>query len=209
MNALVLVDIQNDFLPHGALEVKDGDQILPVVDQLLNLPFDVIVATKDWHPPDHGSFAIQHQKQMGEHVLLNGVDQILWPIHCVQGTPGAEFSTAWNWHKVEKVFYKGTDQNVDSYSTFFDNGRRRSTGLAAYLHEKGVHNIYVAGLATDYCVKYSVLDGLRLGFNVIVVADACRAVNLHEGDEAQAFETMRNAGAAIMPSKDVAKVLLS
>lgn len=203
MNALLLVDIQNDFMPNGALAVKDGRQILPVVNALLELPFDVIAASKDWHPPDHGSFAVNHRKQPGEHIALGGLYQILWPVHCVQGTKGAEFSDGLNSGKVEKIFYKGTDKNIDSYSTFFDNGHRKSTGLDDYLREKGVDTIYIAGLVTDYCVKYSALDAIHLGYHVHVISDACRAVNLKKGDEEKAYEVMRKAGAKIITSKEI------
>lgn len=204
MNALLLVDLQNDFLPNGALPVKEGDQVLPVVNRLLDLPFDIVVATKDWHPPDHGSFAKTHQKKPGEKIILNGLDQILWPVHCVQNTAGAEFSKDWKSQKAQKIFYKGTDKNIDSYSTFFDNGHLKSTGLEEFLREHSIENVYIAGLATDYCVKYSVLDALQLGFKVHVITDACRAVNLKEGDEELALKEMALAGAKMTTSKQVA-----
>lgn len=203
MNALLLVDIQNDFLPGGAMPVKEGNAILPIVNDLLERSFDQIIATKDWHPENHGSFASTHHKQPGEHVLLGGEDQVLWPIHCVQNTQGSEFSNGWQSHLVKKIFYKGTDPTIDSYSTFFDNGHRKSTGLEVYLKENGVKNIYIAGLATDYCVKYSVLDALHLGFQVYVISDACRGINLNEKDEQNAFEEMHQAGAKILSSKEI------
>lgn len=203
MRALVLVDIQNDFLPGGALAVKEGNAILPVVNQLLNKPFDVIVASKDWHPPDHGSFAATHHKKPGEHIILEGLDQILWPTHCVQDTHGAEFASGWNFHKVHEVFCKGTDRKIDSYSTFYDNGHLRTTGLEAYLKGKGVTDLYVAGLATDYCVKYSVLDALKMGFHVYVVKDAVRGVNLRPDDSQTALEKMQKKGAHLIDSKQI------
>jgi nicotinamidase/pyrazinamidase len=203
MTALILVDIQNDFLPGGALAVKEGDQIIPIVRQLLEKHFDTIVATKDWHPPNHGSFAVTHGKRPGEHTILDGIDQILWPVHCVQGTPGADFGPGWDTSKVQKVFYKGTEQNVDSYSTFFDNEHRKSTGLEKYLRDRAITDIYLAGLTTDYCVKYSVLDARTLGFNTYVIQDGCRAVNLEEGDEKHALDSMRTAGAQILNSKQL------
>lgn len=203
MRALVLVDIQNDFLPGGALAVKEGNAILPVVNQLLNKPFDVIVASKDWHPPNHGSFAATHHKKPGEHVILEGLDQILWPTHCVQDTHGAEFASGWSSHKVHEVFCKGTDRKVDSYSTFYDNGHLRTTGLEAYLKGKGVTDLYVAGLATDYCVKYSVLDALNMGFHVYVVRDAVRGVNLSPNDSQEALEEMQKKGAHLIDSKQI------
>jgi len=204
MNALLLVDLQNDFMPDGALGVKEADQILPIINKLLEMPFDVIVATKDWHPSDHGSFAKNHRKQPGEHVILGGLDQVLWPVHCVQKTNGAEFAIGWNSTKVKKVFYKGTDKNIDSYSAFFDNGHLKSTGLDDYLKENSVENIFIAGVTTDYCVKYSVLDALYLGYHVYTISDACKAVNLNEKDEDESYKAMRSAGAKIITSKEIA-----
>lgn len=201
MTALLLVDIQNDFLPGGALAVHEGDQILPIVNQLLEKEFDFIIATKDWHPINHGSFASTHHKQPGERILLNNLEQILWPIHCVQHTPGAEFAAKLNSAKIDKIFYKGTDQNIDSYSAFFDNEHRKSTGLAEFLREKKVRDIFIAGLATDYCVKYSALDGAKLGFNIFVVADACKGVNLQPNDTTNAINEMQQAGAKIIFSE--------
>lgn len=202
-NALILVDLQNDFLPGGALAVNHGDQVIPVVNDLLNKNFDVVVATKDYHPENHGSFAKSHGKTPGSHVDLYGLDQILWPVHCVAGTNGAEFCSGWNQEKVEEVFYKGTDKTIDSYSTFFDNGHRKSTGLDDFLKSRRVKKVFIAGLATDYCVKYSVLDALELGFEVFVVSDACRAVNLGQEDDKIAIEEMRKAGAHIVTSKEI------
>lgn len=201
--ALIIVDLQNDFLPGGAMPVKEGDKILPVVNKLLQHPFDFIVATKDWHPADHGSFAEVHGKMPGEHVNLGGVDQILWPVHCVQGSFGAEFSPKWNWSNVGKVFQKGTDKNIDSYSTFFDNGHKKSTGLENYLKSHGITDVYIAGLAMDYCVKYSALDALKLGFNTYVIVDACRAINIKAGDEERALKEIEEAGGKLISSKDI------
>lgn len=201
MTALLLVDIQNDFLPGGALAVHEGDQILPVVNQLIEKKFDIVIATKDWHPVNHSSFASTHHKQPGDRILLNELEQILWPIHCLQHTPGAEFASQLNNAKIDKIFYKGTDQDIDSYSAFFDNGHRKSTGLAEFLREKKIRNIYIAGLATDYCVKYSALDGAKLGFNVFVVVDACKGVNLQPDDTKNAVDEMEQAGAKIVFSE--------
>lgn len=208
MKALILVDLQNDFFPGGALAVKDGDKVLPAVNRLLQKKFDAIAATKDWHPSDHKSFAPIHGKKVGEVIDLNGLPQILWPVHCVQGTPGAEFAPGWEAGKIEKIFHKGIDKNIDSYSTFYDNGHRRKTGLEDFLTERKIKDLYIAGLATDYCVKYSVLDALKLGFNVIVVSDGCRAVNLHPDDEQLAYEEMRQAGAKILTIQEIEEVKL-
>lgn len=206
-SALILVDLQNDFMPGGALEVKSGDQILPVVNMLCDCPFDRIIATKDWHPVNHMSFAENHNKKPGEHITTCGVDQILWSTHCVQHTRGAEFHPGWSSEKVDRVVQKGTDPLIDSYSTFFDNGHQKKTGLHDFLQEENIHYLYIAGLATDYCVKYSALDAKHLGYHVVVIKDACRAVNLKAEDETNAFEEMRRAGIEIIHSKDVLECL--
>lgn len=205
MKALILVDIQNDFLPGGTLAVPEGDEILPVVNQILSFPFDAIVATKDWHPPDHVSFAPNHNKAVGQTVLLDDLEQILWPVHCVQNTPGSGLSPAINKEKIEKVFHKGTDEAIDSYSTFFDNRHLKATGLGDYLKERGIEDIYLAGLATDYCVKYSALDALKLGFNVFVITDACRGVDLQSDDSKKALDEVAAAGAHLTTSHEIAE----
>lgn len=203
MKGLLIVDVQNDFLPGGALGVKNGDQILPVINKLLDYPFDVIVATGDWHPYRHGSFAETHGKGVGEVIDLKGLKQILWPRHCVQKTSGAEFSTGWNHQKVHQIFHKGTDENIDSYSAFYDNGHLKSTGLHEYLQTKGIKTLYVAGLTTEYCVKYSVLDALSLGYKVYVIRDACKPVNLHPHDEEQAWQEIIRQGASVISSLEL------
>ncbi|WP_068466754.1 bifunctional nicotinamidase/pyrazinamidase [Candidatus Protochlamydia phocaeensis] len=205
--ALLIVDVQNDFLPGGNLAVKQGNEIIPLINALVHYPFDLIIATKDWHPSDHGSFAANHGKRTGEHVKLAGIDQILWPTHCVQGTRGAEFAPGWDTTCINKVIYKGTDPSIDSYSTFFDNGHLKSTGLETYLREQSIKDLYFAGLATDYCVKYSVLDALKLGFNPYVIADACRGVNLQPQDSQQALQLMQRAGAVLVSFKDLEGVM--
>ncbi len=203
MSALVIVDIQNDFLPGGSFAVKDGDEILPIINQVLDKPFDLYLATKDWHPKDHGSFAAVHKKKTGDVIQLDGIEQILWPIHCVQDTPGADFSPRLNTRKFEKVFHKGTDKNIDSYSTFFDNEHRKSTGLDTYLKERGIKNVYLSGLTTEYCIKYSALDARALGFNVYVIIDGCRGINLHPDDAKKAIEEMKKAGVHLIKSSDL------
>src|SRR5215216_2024309 len=148
-----LVDLQNDFLPGGALAVPHGDEVIPLADELQS-HFDLVAATKDWHPPDHGSFAGNHpDKKPGDRIILDGIEQILWPVHCVQNTKGAEFGPFFNTSRIAHVFHKGTERNIDSYSTFFDNAHRRPTGLAYYLEKRGINEIYLMGLALDYCVK--------------------------------------------------------
>jgi nicotinamidase/pyrazinamidase len=184
MDALILVDIQNDFCPGGSLAVAGGDEIVPVVNELQK-KFNLVVATKDWHPPGHASF------------------ETLWPPHCVQNTEGAEFAPALDTSRVAHVFLKGTDPAVDSYSGFFDNEHKRATGLGDYLRAQGVTDVFICGLATDYCVKFSALDALRLGFRTTVVEDACRGVEVNAGDAARAVEEMRAAGAAIVESGEL------
>ena len=200
MKALLLVDLQNDFLPGGALAVPEGDEVIPVAN-LLQLHFDLVVATQDWHPADHGSFAASHPgREPGEVIELGGQPQVLWPVHCVQGTPGAELAPGLERPKIEKVFFKGVDREVDSYSAFYDNAAERSTGLGEYLRDTGVEEVYIMGLATDYCVKFSVLDAARLGFATYVVEDGCRGVELRSGDCQRAYEAMRLAGARLVSS---------
>lgn len=199
MKALLLIDIQNDFLPGGALAVREGDQIVPVVNALLD-SYDHVVATQDWHPADHKSFASEHaDRRVGEVIELDGLAQVLWPDHCVQGTAGAEFTPDLNDSRIAHVVRKGTDREIDSYSGFFDNARRKATGLEAHLHGHGVDEVHIAGLATDYCVKFTALDAIDLGFRVEVITAAIRGVELQPGDCERAIEEMRNAGVVIRP----------
>jgi nicotinamidase/pyrazinamidase len=203
MKALLIVDVQNDFLPKGALAVADGDQVIPVINALQD-QFDLVVATQDWHPADHGSFAANHpDKKVGDFIDLNGVQQILWPVHCVQGSKGADFHVDLNKDKWVAVFQKGTQQNVDSYSGFFDNNRQGDTGLSAFLKGKDVEELYVCGLATDYCVKFTVLDGLSEGFKTYLIADGTKAVNLQPEDYDRALNEMELNGAHIITSADI------
>jgi nicotinamidase/pyrazinamidase len=203
VKALILVDLQNDFCPGGALPVPEGDRVIPVVNRLLGR-FGLVVATQDWHPPDHGSFAANHPgRKAGEAIDLNGLPQILWPVHCVQNTPGADFHPALDRGRIERVFHKGTDPAIDSYSGFFDNGRRRATGLADFLRERRVTDVFVCGLATDYCVKATALDAAALGFRTHLVDDACRGVQLRPGDIARAIAEMRAAGVVVVESEGV------
>lgn len=201
MRALIIVDVQNDFLPGGALAVPEGDQVIPVINRILD-GYALVVATQDWHPADHESFASQHEgRSPGEVVDLHGLDQVLWPDHCVQGSGGAAFADALDQAPIARVFRKGQDPQVDSYSGFFDNGRRGNTGLAAWLRERGVTQVDVVGLATDYCVKFTALDAAEQGFATRLIEDACRGVNLQPGDDAKAVQAMREAGVAILGSE--------
>jgi nicotinamidase/pyrazinamidase len=200
MKALILTDIQNDFCPGGALPVREGDLIVPLVNLLQPL-FGLVVATQDWHPASHGSFAANHPgKHVGDVVELNGLPQILWPVHCVQNTPGADFHPLLDRRRIARVFHKGTDPEIDSYSSFFDNGHRKPTGLADYLKAQTVDEVFLCGLATDYCVKFSALDAVDLGFKTRVIHDACRGVNLQPGDVEKAIEQMQAKGVAVLAS---------
>ncbi|MDX9980780.1 MAG: bifunctional nicotinamidase/pyrazinamidase [Lentisphaeria bacterium] len=203
MNALLLTDIQNDFCPGGALAVAAGDRVVAPANRLAAV-WELVVATQDWHPANHGSFAANHPgHRPGEIVKLDGIDQILWPVHCVQGTPGAAFHPGLDLGPVAAVFHKGTDPLVDSYSAFFDNGHRRATGLGDYLRERQVRELAICGLATDYCVKYTALDALALGFAVTLVTDACRGVNLRPEDSAQALAELAARGARLATSAEL------
>ncbi|MSO22986.1 MAG: bifunctional nicotinamidase/pyrazinamidase [Acidobacteria bacterium] len=194
MNALILVDIQNDFLPGGALAVPQGDAVIAVANEQ-QTRFDLIGATQDWHPADHQSFAANHVgKRIGEWVSVNGVPQILWPVHCVQETHGANFAGALNKDRWARVFQKGVDREIDSYSGFFDNCRVKETELGIYLQQQGVDSVFVLGLATDYCVKFTALDAASLGFRTHLILDGCRGVNLEPNDAQQAVEEMKAAG---------------
>lgn len=198
MHALLLIDIQNDFLPGGALAVTGGDEIIPLVNALMPR-FELIVATQDWHPPDHGSFAANHpDKKVFESTDLHGLPQTLWPVHCVQKTDGALFPPELDSGRIHRVFPKGTDARVDSYSGFFDNGHRGDTGLASWLREQGVTELTLCGLATDYCVKFTALDALECGFKVNLHLPACRGVNLQSGDVESAIVAMKEKGVALI-----------
>ncbi|WP_373493664.1 bifunctional nicotinamidase/pyrazinamidase [Aquiflexum sp.] len=198
--ALIIVDVQNDFMPGGALAVKEGDIIVPTINDLQS-KFDLIVATQDWHPSDHGSFADNHEgKKIGEFIDLSGVNQILWPVHCVQGSFGAEFHKNLKRDKWKAIFQKGTNPLVDSYSGFFDNNKQGDTGLSEYLKNQGVEEVYICGLATDFCVKFTVLNAISEGFQTYLVVDATKAVNLQSGDYLKAVEEMKAAGAIIIVS---------
>jgi len=205
MKSLVIADIQNDFCPGGALAVPEGDRVIPVVNRL-QPHFELVVALQDWHPPNHGSFAASHEgRTPGDVIELDGLEQVLWPVHCVQNTFGAAFHRDLDQARFARVFQKGTDPNIDSYSGFFDNGHRKATGLGDYLKEQRVSDVYVCGLATDYCVKLTALDALSLGFATYLIEDACRGVNLKPDDVLQAIEQMRRQGVRAIKSSEILK----
>jgi nicotinamidase/pyrazinamidase len=205
MKTLLLIDIQYDFLPGGELAVFRGDEVVPVANRLIPL-FPLVVASQDWHPPNHGSFAIHHPgKKTGDVIELQGLPQVLWPPHCIQGSRGAELAEDLHRDGIHEVFRKGMDPDIDSYSAFFDNGHRKSTGLAEYLWRRQAGPLYIMGLATEYCVKYSALDALGQGFETHVVEDGCRAVDLAAGDGGRALREMEKAGARRIKSADLAR----
>lgn len=203
MRALLLIDVQNDFLPGGSLAVREGDAVIPVANALM-AKFPLVVATQDWHPPEHASFAVNNPgTQVGQVIEVEGAAQVMWPSHCVQGTRGAEFAEALDRARITEVVRKGVDPAIDSYSGFFDNQRKRATGLAELLRARGVDEVVVLGLATDYCVKFTALDALSLGLKTTVVADGCRGVELTPGDCARALEEVRAAGGAVVTSAEL------
>lgn len=203
--ALIMVDLQNDFCQGGSLAVPGGDDVIPLANQLQDY-FDCVVATQDWHPLEHMSFAANHSgHNIGEVMEINGSTQVLWPVHCVQDSKGAEFHPDLNTEVVNSIFHKGIDKTIDSYSAFFDNAHLRATGLGDYLKGEGVEEVYIMGLATDYCVKYSSLDAKHLGFDVFVIQDACRGVELQNGDILNALNEMKAAGIHLIHSSDIIK----
>jgi len=203
MRALLLIDVQNDFMPFGSLPVPEGDRVVPVANNLA-AHFKMVVATQDWHPAGHGSFASAHPGfSAGDVTDVGGVEQVLWPDHCVQNTPGASFHSGLDVARISHVVRKGTDPAIDSYSGFFDNGHRKDTGLADFLAHARVDAVWIAGLATDYCVKFTALDARELGLAVTIVADGCRGVDLNPGDVDRAAAEMEAAGCAIATSEDV------
>ena len=190
---LIIVDTQNDFCSGGALAVPQGEAVVPVANRIAQR-FTHVLATQDWHPPGHLSFASSHEgRKPFEQIDAPYGAQTLWPDHCVQGTKGAEFHRDLDLRRIELVIRKGFRPEIDSYSAFNENDRRTPTGLAGYLRERGFRRVFLAGLATDYCVHYSAIDARREGFDVVVIEDACRAIDL-EGSLARAFSEMNEAG---------------
>ncbi|MHA7131378.1 bifunctional nicotinamidase/pyrazinamidase [Algoriphagus namhaensis] len=202
-DALLIVDVQHDFLPGGALEVKEGDAIVPVINKLQE-KFDVILATQDFHPSDHQSFAANHpRREIGEQINLHGLSQILWPVHCVQNTRGSDFPENLHQTKWKSIVQKGKNPEVDSYSGFFDNAKRGDTGLDRLLKELGVDRVFVVGLAQDFCVKFTALDSKSLGYETYLVTDATRAVNLGPTDGDDALSEMHSQGIRLIKSTEI------
>ncbi len=203
MRALILVELQRDFLSGGALAVPRGDEVIPVANAL-QTAYKLVVATQDSHPRNHLSFAANHpDRHVGEIIDLDGLKQILWPVHCVQGSNGAAFATDLDQSHIARVFPKGEDPRVDSYSGFFDNGKRKATGLGDYLQEHAVDEVHILGLATDYCVKFTALDAIGLGFTTSLIVDGSRGVELKLGDVDRALDALREAGVTLQKSADI------
>lgn len=201
MKTLIIVDAQNDFMPGGALEVRNGDRIVPVINKIIS-KFELVVATQDWHPAGHKSFAINHPNRKEFEVIdLNGIEQKLWPPHCIQGTPGADFHPQLQLNPVEAIFRSAMDVEVDSYSGFYDNAHLKSTGLAGFLREKGADDLYFCGLAADICVYYTIKDALAEGFKATLIEDA--TVPLFQEDYEKARKDILAKGGRIITSEEL------
>lgn len=202
MEALLIVDVQNDFCPGGALEVPNGDEIIPVINQLSE-QFDIVVQTQDWHPQGHSSFASSHQdKAPFETIEMPYGEQVLWPDHCVQGSKGAQFHPDLNTKNSQLIVRKGFRKQIDSYSAFYENDGETTTGLTGYLKARNIDTLYAVGLATDFCVKWSVVDGIKEGFELHVVEDAVKGIDI-EGSVDQAWQEMLDQGAQKISSSDL------
>ncbi len=202
MKALLIVDVQNDFCPGGSLEVPEGDRIVPVINRLIE-KFDHIIQTQDWHPEGHLSFASSHQgKSPYDTAEMDYGTQVLWPDHCVQGSSGADFHPDLNTTKTQVIIRKGFRKSIDSYSTFFENDQKTSTGLTGYLRERGITELYTVGLATDFCVKWSALDGMEQGFNMHIVEDAVQGIDLN-GSLEQAWKELGDAGVGVVSAAEL------
>jgi len=201
MRALVIIDMQNDFIPGGSLAVPEGDKLVPIINNLQE-KFDLIIATQDWHPQDHSSFAENHSgKKDFEIIELGGIDQILWPVHCVQNSEGAQFHSDLKTQKLEAIFRKGTNKEIDSYSGFYDNAHLKSTGLSGYLNEKGISQLYFCGLAAEYCVYFSIIDALKEGFETFLIEDATKAISKTEFEKAK--KEILHAGGKIITASEI------
>ena len=199
MQALLIIDVQNDFCPPGALPVPNGDQVIPIINRMSDV-FEHVLFTQDWHPPGHRSFASAHPgKHPYESIALPYGSQILWPDHCIQGSPGAAFHPDLNTNRGALIIRKGFRKAIDSYSAFFENDKKTATGLSGYLKDRGITSLYLAGLALDFCVCWSALDGRRMGFDVTVIEDATRGIDT-QGSLAAAYNQMRKAGVELISS---------
>ena len=202
-SALLIIDVQNDFRPGGSLEVPEGDAVIPVVNRVAR-EFPFVVATKDWHPEGHISFASRHEgKEPTDTVQVDGIEQILWPDHCVQGSTGAEFHPELDLRPINLVLHKGTKRELDSYSAFFENDKETPTGLEFLLQGHGFERVFIVGLAEDVCVYFSAMDARKLNLETYVISDATRGVNVPEGALDSAREDMKNAGVQFIESKEL------
>ena len=201
-NCLIITDIQNDFCPGGALAVAEGNEIIPIVNSLAQ-KFDKVVATQDWHPSDHVSFAAAHNKELYDVITIDGIQQVMWPVHCVQGSFGADFHKDLDLRPVDLIIRKGSHRSIDSYSTFMENDKKTFTGLHSYLQGFAIQDLYFCGLATDYCVYYSAVDARNMGFNVSVILDACRGVDVPAGNIAATVQAMKERGIRILNHNDL------
>ena len=196
MKALVIIDVQNDFLLNGSLEVPSGNDVIEPINEIIG-DYTLVVATKDWHPFNHVSFVSNHPgKKIGDVVKIDNLNQILWPEHCVQETRGSDFPIALNFKAINKIIYKGTNSEIDSYSGFYDNGKLHSTGLSDYLKAKNVTSIDYVGLVTEYCVKFTVLDSIDEGFKSKVILKGIKGINLDESNKA--LKEMKSKGVDLL-----------
>ncbi len=196
-NALIIIDLQNDFCPKGALPVPHGDEIISYINEIMP-SFHKVVATQDWHPENHISFAETHKKNIGEEIEINGIKQILWPKHCIQGSYGAELHKDLNKNGIDLILRKGTSQNIDSYSAFLENDKKTETGLHYWLKGLEIQKIYLCGLALDYCVYYSAYDAVKFGFEVYVILSATKGVDVPKGNINKVLSHMKSLGVKII-----------
>ncbi|WP_446469164.1 bifunctional nicotinamidase/pyrazinamidase [Xenorhabdus stockiae] len=205
--ALLLIDLQNDFCTGGALAVKESEKVITVANEAIQLcqQYNIsIIASQDWHPSNHMSFAVNSGQPVGELGVLNGIPQIWWPVHCVQGQSGADFHPALNQAAIGEIFRKGENPQIDSYSAFFDNDHKNATRLHGWLSEQHINRLLILGIATDYCVKFTVLDALEHGYETYVITEGCRGVNIHADDSQRAIEEMAAKGAKFTSLKEIA-----
>ncbi|PHM74137.1 bifunctional nicotinamidase/pyrazinamidase [Xenorhabdus kozodoii] len=208
--ALLLIDLQNDFCTGGALAVKESDAVIKVANNVIARCQEnniTIIATQDWHPANHLSFAKNSGQKVGELGELNGIPQVWWPNHCVQGEFGAALHPLLNQSAIQAIFQKGENPQIDSYSAFFDNDHKSKTRLDDWLTEQNIQRLFVMGIATDYCVKFTVLDALALGYETYVIIDGCRGVNIQEEDSQQALEEMARKGAKLISPSEISAML--
>ena len=201
-NALLIIDVQNDFCPDGALAVNAGNEIISLLNSIVH-QFDLVVATQDWHPAGHISFASTHKRKTGDKILVNGIEQELWPDHCIQGSHGAALHSALNTDPINMIIRKGLNRHIDSYSGFFENDRKTKTGLMGYLKEMEAGNLYIGGLALDYCVYFSACDAKKMGFNTFVIEDAARGVNIPVNNISYKKNDMKKKGIKIIKHENI------